>query len=61
MILSCITTVSKRTVLINGIPFKAVQIKGFVVNTGQIHYICINQLYDYLMLYCLYEQILIKN
>lgn len=32
MIISCITTASKA-VLIKGIPFRIVQIKGFVVNT----------------------------
>lgn len=33
MIISCITTASNKAVLIKGIPFRIVQIKGFVVNT----------------------------
>lgn len=47
MIISCITTASNKAVFIKGIPFRIVQIKGFVVNTetNQVLYICINRLY----------------
>ena len=46
MIISCITTASNKAVLIKGIPFRIVQIKGFVVNTetNQVLHICINRL-----------------
>ena len=42
-----------------GIPFRIVQIKGFVVNTetNQVLHICINRLYDLLMTCCLYEKV----
>jgi len=47
MIISCITTASNKAVLIKGIPFRIIQIKGFVVNTetNQVLHICINRLY----------------
>ena len=56
MIISCITTASNKAVLIKGIPFRIVQIKGFVVNTetNQVLHICINRL---LMTCCLYEKV----
>lgn len=59
MIISCITTASNKAVLIKGIPFRIVQIKGFIVNTetNQVLHICINRLYDLLMTCCLYEKV----
>lgn len=47
MIISCITTASNKAVFIKGIPFRIVQIKGFVVNTetNQVLHICINRVY----------------
>lgn len=57
MIISCITTASNKAVLIKGIPFRIVQIKGFVINTetNQVLHICINRLL--LMTCCLYEKV----
>lgn len=45
MIISCITTASNKAVLIKGIPFCIVQIKGFVINTdtNQVFRIRINR------------------
>ena len=62
MIISCITTASNKAVLIKGIPFRIVQIKGFVVNTktNQVLHICINRLYDLLMTCCLHEKVFIE-
>lgn len=62
MIISCITTASNKAVLIKGIPFRIVQIKGFVVNTktNQVLHICINRLYDLLMNCCLHEKVFIE-
>lgn len=59
MIISCITTASNKAVLIKGIPFRIIQIKGFIVNTetNQVLHICINRLYDLLMTCYLYEKV----
>lgn len=59
MIISCITAISNKAVLIKGIPFRIVQIRGFVINTdtNQVLHICINRLYDLLMTCCLYEKV----